>query len=134
MYRTAITLIVLIITGILTACSSPSLSTAPSKTGDWLGYASVVDDVVGFVHDGTGWLLNKNQVEVEKQSEIRKSANSKEGYIADYSITVSNGDNSFSTVAKDVPCDRDGIPTESSIERIRMAVEDIKAKIKRLQS
>ena len=88
------------------------------------------------IHDGTGWLLNKSEVSVKKVGNIRPTNGNvtSESFLADYQIAVSYGGESFETTATDVPCDRDGIPTEASVERLRVAVEDIKQKMKRLQN
>lgn len=96
-----------------------------------MGISSAVNQVVIAIHDGTGWLLNKSEVSVKKSGEVR--AIDGQESVADFQIAVRYGGESFETTAKDVPCDKDGIPTESSIDRIRTAVEDIKAKMKRLQ-
>jgi hypothetical protein len=136
MSRNTLVLVILLTCGVLSACantSRPPVSSAP-KTGDWLGYASVVEDVVEFIHDGTGRLLNKNQVRVERVGSVREVVNQDGLYVADYRITVTESDNSFSTTASDVPCDKDGIPTDASVDRIREAVEEIKRKIDRLQN
>ncbi len=103
--------------------------------GPWLGIPSAVNQVIVLLHDGTGWLLNKSQVSVKKASEVRAPASDTEDeeWTADFHITVQFGGETFETTAKDVPCDRDGIPTEAAVDRLRAAVEDIKAKMKRLQ-
>ncbi len=55
------------------------------------------------------------------------------GYRADFNITVTNGESTFSTTATAVPCDKNGISTEESVDKLQEAVEDIKDKVKRLQ-
>jgi hypothetical protein len=102
------------------------------SSSGWLGIPSACNYVVQCVNDGTNWVLNKNQVSVVKRGEVRASG-STGSFVADFKIGVNNGTNSFETVAKDVPCDSDGIPTEASVTRLREAVEDIKTKIKGLQ-
>ena len=99
----------------------------------WLGMASVVEDVVQLVNAGTNWVLNLKQVKVSKVSDVRKTGITGTA-VADFKIEVTNGTNTFDTVAKDVPCDNYGIPTEKSVDALKAAVEDIKAKIKRLQN
>jgi hypothetical protein len=89
--------------------------------------------VVEQVNEGTNWILNKGQVSIAKVGDVRAGATA-ETFVADFSISVTNGTNSFETTAKGVPCDADGIPTEESITKLREAVEEIKAKIKKLQN
>jgi hypothetical protein len=99
----------------------------------WFGIPSAVKLVIETVHEGTGWVLNKSEVSVALVGEPRPAGDS-DTFIADFRITVAHGPNSFETTAKDVPCDKDGIPTEESVTKLREAVEDIKVKIKRLQN
>lgn len=99
----------------------------------WLGMTSVVKDVVQLVNAGTNWVLSLNQVKVSKVSDVRKTGITRTA-VADFKIEVTNGTTTFDTVAKDVPCDSDGIPTERSVDALKAAVEEIKAKIKRLQN
>jgi hypothetical protein len=94
---------------------------------------SVVIDVVQWVNEGTNWVLSMNQVSVSKVSDVRKTG-IRGAAVADFKIVVTNGTNTFDTIAKDVPCDNYGIPTEKSVDALKAAVEDIKAKIKRLQN
>jgi hypothetical protein len=89
--------------------------------------------VLEYVNEGANWVLNKNQVSVVKIGDVRPGSGTGL-FVADFKIGVTNGTNSFETVAKDVPCDKDGIPTEDSVTRLREAVGEIKAKIKRLQN
>jgi hypothetical protein len=107
-------------------------SGGPDPSG-WTGIPSACKNIAEWVNEGTNWVLNKNQVSVVKVSDVRPS-NETGSFVADFKIAVTNGKNSFETVAKDVPCDKDGIPTENSVTKLREAVEDIKAKIKRLQN
>lgn len=99
----------------------------------WLGIPSACKCVVEWVNDGTNWVLNKNQVSVAKIGEVRAVPGTG-SLVANFKIAVTNGTTSFETVAQDVPCDRDGIPTEDAVTKLREAVEEIKAKIKRLQN
>ena len=99
----------------------------------WLGMASVVKDVVQLVNAGTNWVLSKDQVSVSKVGDLRKTSITG-ATVADFKIVVTNGTNTFDTVAKNVPCDNYGIPTEKSVDALKAAVEDIKAKIKQLQN
>lgn len=113
--------------------ASPTAPVAVTKlSADWLGIPSAVNFVIHALHDGTGWLLNKSQVQIATVGAVR--ADEKEGYLTDFRIHVANGLHSFETTAKDVPCDKDGVPTEAAVTKLRQAVEDIKAKIKRLQN
>lgn len=134
MHRAVIVLVSIIVAGILSSCGSPKLSTATSSAQKLSGYTSVVQNVVELIHDGTGWVLNKNQVKVEQKSPVRVSSISSGGYVADYTITVIRGDNSFSSIATDLPCDKGGNLTDVSVDLIREAVEDIKSKIDRFQN
>jgi hypothetical protein len=99
----------------------------------WLGIPSACKCVAELLNEGTNWVLNKNQVSVVKVGDVRPSSGTA-SFIADFKIGVTNGTNSFETVAKNVPCDKDGIPTEDSVTKLREAVREIKAKIKRLQN
>jgi hypothetical protein len=102
----------------------------PAPTAAWAGIPSAVNQVIVAVHDSTGWILNKSQVEIKKSSDVRQSDN---GQMADFIIRVKLGNESFETMAKNVPCDSDGIPTEASVDRLRNAVEEIKKKLTRIQ-
>lgn len=98
----------------------------------WLGIPSACKTVIESINSGTDWVLNKNQVSVVKVSEVKELDGG--ACAADFKISVTDGTNSFETTAKAVPCDKDGIPTEKSVDKLRESVEDIKAKIKRLQN
>ena len=98
-----------------------------------MGIPSAVNSVIVFLHEGTGWLLNKSEVSVKKVGDVHESESTDNELVADFQITVEYGGESFETTAKDVPCDVDGIPTEEAVDRLRTAVEGIKAKMKRLQ-
>jgi len=114
---------------LFSGCGDSGTTINPS----WLGIPSTVKFVIEEVNAGTNWILNKDQVNVAKVGDVR-SAESDSTFLADFQISVTNGTNSFETTAKDVPCDKDGIPTEESITKLREAVEEIKAKIKKLQN
>ena len=111
--------------------SAPLVSSIPKSP--WLGIPSAVNQVVVALHEGTGWLLNKSEVSVKKSGEVQTASNDG-GYTASFQIAVRFGGESFETTARDVPCDSDGIPTEAAVDRLRVAVEDIKSKMKRLQN
>jgi hypothetical protein len=111
---------------LLTGCSENRVGSG------WTGIPSTCKCVAEWVNEGTNWVLNKNQVSVVKVGDVR-SVGSTSSFVADFKIGVTNGTNSFETVARDVPCDKDGIPTEDSVTKLREAVESIKSKIKRLQ-
>jgi len=104
------------------SCNKPQIT-------PWLGIPSAIATVVEVVHDATGRALGRNDVSVEAGEVHAAGA----GFVADMKLTVSDGDNRFSTTAEDVPCDQDGIPTDESVDKIRQAAEEIKAKIKRFQ-
>ncbi|MBL8889407.1 MAG: hypothetical protein JNL67_05480 [Planctomycetaceae bacterium] len=114
--------------------AAPAQPSAAPVTTPWLGIPSAINQVIVFLHEGTGWLLDKSEVSVKKSSEVRKTADDSSELVADFQISVKFGDETFETTAKDVPCDNDGIPTEAAVERLRTAVEDIKSKMKRLQN
>lgn len=111
--------------------TSPIVSSIPKAP--WLGIPSAVNQVIVALHDGTGWLLNKSEVSVKKTGEVQ-TASDDGGFTASFQIAVRFGGESFETTAKDVPCDSDGIPTEAAVDRLRISVEDIKSKMKRLQN
>jgi len=127
----------LVVSACLTGCDKPTIpasnSAAPTST-PWLGIPSAVNQVIVFLHDGTGWLLNKSEVTVKKSGDVRSVESTSQERVADFLISVHFGGETFETTAKDVPCDTDGIPTEAAVDRLRSAVEDIKAKMKRLQN
>lgn len=113
---------------------STASNSAASSPAPWLGIPSAVNHVIVFLHDGTGWILNKSEVTVKKSSEVRSTDSTSKDCVADFSISVHFGGETFETTAKDVPCDNDGIPTEAAVDRLRKSVEDIKDKMKRLQN
>lgn len=118
-------------------CNKPPAAATPGSTSDssaWLGIPSAVNQVIVCLHEGTGWLLNKSEVSVRKSGDVRKVTNDAQKYVADFQISVSYGGETFETTATDVPCDKDGIPTEAAIDRLRASVEDIKGKMKKLQN
>src|SRR5262245_40162138 len=69
----------------------------------WLGIPSACKCVAEWVNEGTNWVLNKNQVSIVKVGEVRLRSDTA-SFVADFKIGVTNGTNSFETVAKDVPC------------------------------
>jgi hypothetical protein len=100
-------------------------SNGTSKAGgasSWLGIPSALKYVTEAIHDTTGWVLNKNHVSIVKVSDVRGEGTSAD-YAADFKISVTNGTESFETTAKDMPCDKNGIPVEKSVEELREAVE-----------
>ncbi len=122
----------------LAGCDNPtspaSNSPVSSSAAPWLGIPSAVNQVIVFLHEGTGWILNKSEVTVRKSSDVRSSDTTSNEMVADFLISVHFGGETFETTAKDVPCDNDGIPTEAAVDRLRASVEDIKTKMKRLQN
>lgn len=100
----------------------------------WLGIPSAINYIVNGLHEGTGWLLNKSQVSIKKVGDVRPLDAETGVCEADFLIAVEYGNESFETTAKSVPCDQDGIPTEASVDRLKTSVEEIKAKMKRLQN
>jgi hypothetical protein len=99
----------------------------------WAGIPSTVKYVTQCVHDATGWALNKCVVRMAKVGDVRLAQGVTDSFVADFTIEVHHGGNSFQTTAKDVPCDRYGIPTQESVTKLKESVEDIKAKFKQLQ-
>jgi hypothetical protein len=114
-------------------CDQPVANKAVSSPSPWMGIPSAVNQVIVCLHDGTGWLLNKSEVTVKKSGEVRLGETGEKECLADFLISVHFGGETFETTAKDVPCDKDGIPTEAAVDRLRTSVEDIKSKMKRLQ-
>ena len=114
-------------------CDQPVANKAVSNPAPWMGIPSAVNQVIVSLHDGTGWLLNKSEVTVKKSGDVRLGETEEKECLADFLISVHFSGETFETTAKDVPCDRDGIPTEAAVDRLRISVEDIKSKMKRLQ-
>ena len=114
--------------------TSPASNSLVSSPAPWLGIPSAVNHVIVYLHDGTGWILNKSEVAVKKAGEVRSVESNSKERVADFLISVHFGGETFETTAKEVPCDNDGIPTEAAVERLRSSVEDIKRKMKRLQN
>jgi hypothetical protein len=83
-----------------------------------MGIPSVTKDVIEWINASTNWVLNKNQVSVSKVSDVRPGRTADSG-VADFKIVVTNGLNTFDTVAKDVPCDANGIPKGCPVRRKR---------------
>jgi hypothetical protein len=113
---------------------SSSIAANSSAPVPWLGIPSAVNQVIIALHDGTGWLLNKSQVAIRKAGDVRVIETNGDQCLADFHVSVQFAGETFETTAKDVPCDKDGIPTEAAIDRLRHSVEDIKTKMKRLQN
>lgn len=130
-------MLVIVMCGYCAGCDSspaPVPNSAATNPAPWLGIPSAVNQVIVFLHEGTGWLLNKSEVAVKKSSEVRSVESTSQECVADFLISVHLGGETFETTARDVPCDHDGIPTEAAVDRLRTSVEDIKAKMKRLQN
>ncbi len=127
----------LFVFGYVVGCekATTTVSTGPaSSPAPWLGIPSAVNQVIIFLHDGTGWLLNKSEVIVKKSGDVRNVEPTSNEWMADFLISVHFGGETFETTARDVPCDRDGIPTKAAVDRLRTSVEDIKTKMKKLQN
>lgn len=84
------------------------------------------------IHNGTGWLLDKDNLKIENKV-VREDEGSPSNYVGDFHISVLHKENSFATTAKDVPCDKNGIPTEDALERLNEAIDEIKSEIRMLQ-
>ncbi len=115
---------------------APSAVT-PSAAGEsWWGLVltqvrSASGNALVTIHDGTGWLLGKNKVDIEQVGDFEEVDDVK---FATYRITVSRSDESFSSEIEDIECDELGIPTEQSQEKMEEAVAKIKDMLDRLQS
>ena len=116
----------------IAGCGDSSGGVAPTPAKAWLGIPSAVSHVITFLHDSTGWLLNKSDVSIKLQGEVRELEGAGQ-FVGDFRIAVKLGEEAFETTATDVPCDDFGIPTEQSVKRLREAVEEIKVKMKQLQ-
>jgi hypothetical protein len=115
--------------GLLALLSVPGCSGSdPLLSATWV--KEKVTEGINSVHDFTGWLLNKDDVSVETV----ETTQSNDCFFAKVKITVTHGDNTFSTITQNVEYDADGIPTEEGTKRIQEAVERIKQQvIKKLQ-
>ena len=83
------------------------------------------------IHDGTGWLLGKNKVEIEQVGD----ANLVDGKrLAKFEITVARSSESYSAIIDEIECDELGLPTEQSIEKMNEVVTKIKEMLDKLQS
>lgn len=120
-----------ILSAVVVVCSLPSCdSSAGEAAKSWVGISSATETVIELIHEGTGWLLRKHQVEIERTGEVMTEGGD---YVSQFEITVTNGDSTFATTISDVPCDKIGIPTKESVSKLQKAVEDIKKKIKDIQ-
>ena len=132
--------------------SSPSASDSSNQIGDansdgdskrwptsrkpwWTLAIDKARDAVGYglevVHDGTGWILGKATVNIEQIGDARDTT---QGKLADFRITVTSSDESFTSEIKDIPCDELGIPNDDSQAKFDEAVEKIKQMLTKLQS
>lgn len=125
-----------------TGCSSGGTAVAPvdaavaaESGGSW--WAVVLANVqrtsgsaIEAVHDGTGWVLGKNKVDIEQIGELAEIDGKR---LAEFKITVTRSDESFSANIEKIECDELGLPTEQSQEKMNEAVDKIKAMLDKLQ-
>ena len=119
--------------------SRPPAGPAPAAQGSSDGWWSLVlgqvrtsgGYAVEFVHDGTGWILGKNQIQIEQVGDIEERDGKR---LARFQVTVSRADESFKTTIENIECDELGIPTEQAQAKMDEAVEKIKAMLDKLQS
>lgn len=125
----------------LTGCSSggsvpvTDAAVAAESGGSW--WAVVLANVqrtsgsaIEVVHDGTGWILGKNKVEIEQIGELEEIDGKR---LAEFKISVTRSDESFSANIEKIECDELGLPTEQSQEKMSEAVEKIKTMLDKLQ-
>jgi len=90
--------------------------------------AQSVQVALEYTHDGTGWLLGKNQINIERVGEVRQQSDGT--YMADFKISVLTSNESFLSDISNIACDEFGIPSEPSQEKIA----EVAGKIKQLLS
>jgi len=83
------------------------------------------------IHDGTGWALGKNTIQIEQVGELQEVDGKR---VAEFRISVSRSDESFAANIENIECDELGLPTEQSQEKMNEAVEKIKTMLDKLQS
>ncbi len=115
---------------ILSGCRREPENSTPSS---W--WTLAIRNAAGYglevVHDSTGWILGKATVNIEQ---IGESRNTNDGKLADFRITVTSSDESFTSEIKDLRCDELGIPNDDSQAKFDEAVEKIKKMLTKLQS
>jgi hypothetical protein len=113
----------------------PAAGTAVASQSWWTVVLGQVRAATGgtleVVHDGTGWMLGKNEVTIDQVGEFEMVQGTRH---ATYRITVARADESFSSEIAGIECDELGIPTEQSQEKLNEAVTKIKTMLDRLQS
>ena len=134
---TTLTAVALLALPMTVGCSSGDSATEATAvaSGSWwsvvLGQVrNATGSTVELVHDGTGWMLGKNEVAIEKVGDFDTADGQK---TATFRITVSRSDESFSSDIEGIECDELGIPTEQSQEKMDEAVTKIKSMLDRLQ-
>jgi len=84
------------------------------------------------------WLEEKTGIEIEKGNVqitplgVRK-AESGDGHVCDYRITVKYRQTEHPITAKDVPCNAEGKPTKEGEARLKDSIKGIKGSIKTMQ-
>lgn len=117
--------------------TTPAGASAPAASGNswWGGVLVNVNRATGqaleVIHDGTGWVLGKNKVEIEQVGEVKEVEGKR---LAEFKITVSRSDESFAANIENIECDELGLPTDQSQEKMNEAVEKIKTMLDKLQS
>lgn len=120
-----------------TAGSGNASASADSEGGvSWWGIVlSNVQRTTGsaleVIHDGTGWALGKNTIQIEQVGELQEADGKR---VAEFRISVSRSDESFAANIENIECDELGLPTEQSQEKMNEAVEKIKTMLDKLQS
>ena len=106
-----------------------------SKIPWWQIVINAVGEAGGWVlekaHDGTGWLLGKNKVDIEQMGKVRHLDNGT--YEADYRIVVNRNEERFTSEVTGITCDEFGIPTDVSQDKFNEAVDKIKRMLDNLQ-
>ena len=122
--------------GCATESATPTEVTAPLSLGGswWGGVLTKATRSTGLalevIHDGTGWLLGKNKVEIEQIGDVEQIDGKR---LAKFKITVAQSSESYSANIDQIECDEFGLPTEQSQEKMSEAVEKIKVMLGKLQ-
>ena len=116
--------------------ATPAAEATAVASGSWwtavMGrVGAATGGTLELVHDGTGWLLGKNEVTIDQVGEFEVIEGRKH---ATYRVTVARADESFSSQIEAVECDDLGIPTEQSQAKMDEAVRKIKAMLDRLRA
>jgi hypothetical protein len=119
---------------LLLFCTQPGcgiLAFGPSPMA-FFGAPMIAGSCLRGLHEGTGWLLNKDDLKFECLT-VRSDEDSETGYAGDFKLNVTHKAISFTTTARDVPCDKDGIPSDEAFERLNGAIDGMKCEIRKLK-